>query len=80
MSDRSRVVGMMLKATRQIVAREEFVEDAMWCAEMTEITENNEGVAALRAKVVACRIKAALMRDVMGQLATVLTRLPLEPA
>ncbi|WP_331288874.1 MULTISPECIES: hypothetical protein [Methylobacteriaceae] len=71
---------MMLKAACQIAAHEEFAEDAMWCANKVEGDENTKGAAALRAMVVARRTETALMREVMGQLATVLARMPLERA
>lgn len=78
MHDRSQIVGMMLKAARQIAAYETFAEDAMWCAEMLDGAENSEGAVALRAMVTARRAETALVRQVMKELAAVLARLPLE--
>ncbi|OHV15155.1 hypothetical protein BK022_21070 [Methylorubrum extorquens] len=71
---------MMLMAARQIASHEAFAEDAVSWMSITERADNEEGAAALRAMVTSRKAEAAIMREVMGHLACVLSEMPIEKA
>lgn len=78
MSDRSKIVGLLLKAACRITIHERAAEEAGWRAEEEQFANNPAGAAAFQATVTACRTDVAVMREVMQRLAMQLTRMPLK--